>query len=370
MRPEIQNMLGNNGGVPVAGDPSQITDPKHKRADRRTSTTLTEQDGLAFYPDWPVPGYYDVLVVRPPGARSTSRSRPSEVLDAARRALPGRRQGDRRLTSVAARRSPRPRRARPGQARPRPRPDTGRTTMATDRARRTELRRAAPASRDPRRRRDRPTGSTSSPAPSLFIAVIVVPLVVQHLPVAHRLVGHRHPASSSGSTTTPQLFADERLLDLVPQLARDDRRDGRRADAASAWCSPRCSSTHRQAVRRPRRAASCGRRTTCRRSCPSPSPASCWGWILRPRRRAQRRCSRRSASARSPRTGSATPTPRCPRVMVVMVWVQIGYPVVIFMAALQRVDPELYEAAELDGAGWFQRFRAITIRISAPRSSS
>ncbi len=43
--------------------------------------------------------------------------------------------------------------------------------------------------------------------------------------------------------------------------------------------------------------------------------------------------------------------------MVVMIWVQIGYPVVIFMAALQRVDPELYEAAELDGADWFQRFR-------------
>ncbi len=34
--------------------------------------------------------------------------------------------------------------------------------------------------------------------------------------------------------------------------------------------------------------------------------------------------------------------------MVVLVWVQIGYPVVIFMAALQRVDPELYEAAELE----------------------
>ncbi len=50
-----------------------------------------------------------------------------------------------------------------------------------------------------------------------------------------------------------------------------------------------------------------------------------------------------------------------PTVMVVMIWLQIGYPVVIFMAALQRVDPELYEAAELDGAGWFRRFRAITV---------
>lgn len=48
-------------------------------------------------------------------------------------------------------------------------------------------------------------------------------------------------------------------------------------------------------------------------------------------------------------------------VMLVLVWLQIGYPVVIFMAALQRVDPELYEAAALDGAGWWRRFGAITI---------
>ena len=52
--------------------------------------------------------------------------------------------------------------------------------------------------------------------------------------------------------------------------------------------------------------------------------------------------------------------------MVVMVWVQLGYPVVVFMAALQRVDPELYEAAELDGANWFQRFSAITMSIIRP----
>lgn len=50
-----------------------------------------------------------------------------------------------------------------------------------------------------------------------------------------------------------------------------------------------------------------------------------------------------------------------PSIMVVLVWGQIGFPVVIFMAALQRVDPDLYEAAQLDGAGWTQRFRHITV---------
>ncbi|OIQ91757.1 lactose transport system permease protein LacF [mine drainage metagenome] len=54
--------------------------------------------------------------------------------------------------------------------------------------------------------------------------------------------------------------------------------------------------------------------------------------------------------------------------MLVLVWIQIGYPTVIFMSALQRVDPELYEAAELDGAGWFRRFRAITIPQIKPET--
>jgi ABC-type sugar transport system permease subunit len=48
-------------------------------------------------------------------------------------------------------------------------------------------------------------------------------------------------------------------------------------------------------------------------------------------------------------------------VMGVMVWVQIGFPLIVFMAGLQRVDPSLYEAAEIDGASWWRRFWYITI---------
>ena len=60
------------------------------------------------------------------------------------------------------------------------------------------------------------------------------------------------------------------------------------------------------------------------------------------------------------------PTWALPTIMVVLIWVQVGYPVVVFMAALARVDPELYEAAELDGANWWHRFRAITIAVIRP----
>ncbi|GAA3646360.1 carbohydrate ABC transporter membrane protein 1 (CUT1 family) [Lentzea atacamensis] len=48
-------------------------------------------------------------------------------------------------------------------------------------------------------------------------------------------------------------------------------------------------------------------------------------------------------------------------VMGVLLWIQIGYPVVIFMAGLQRADPSLYEAAELDGASWWGRFWHVTV---------
>jgi raffinose/stachyose/melibiose transport system permease protein len=53
-------------------------------------------------------------------------------------------------------------------------------------------------------------------------------------------------------------------------------------------------------------------------------------------------------------------------VMGVMIWFQIDYPVVIFMSGLQRVEPELYEAASLDGASWWQRFRHITVPLIRP----
>ena len=60
MSPEIQAIIGNNGGIPVAADASAITDPKSKELIDNFNV-LTEQDGLAFYPDWPTPTFYDEL---------------------------------------------------------------------------------------------------------------------------------------------------------------------------------------------------------------------------------------------------------------------------------------------------------------------
>ncbi|WP_405644818.1 ABC transporter substrate-binding protein [Streptomyces sp. NBC_00019] len=80
MSKKIQNLLGNKGGVPVAADASAITDAKSK-ALIDNFNVLSQRDGLAFYPDWPVPGYYDVLVSETQKL-ITSSEKPEGYLDA------------------------------------------------------------------------------------------------------------------------------------------------------------------------------------------------------------------------------------------------------------------------------------------------
>jgi raffinose/stachyose/melibiose transport system substrate-binding protein len=79
MQKANQNLLGNSGGIPVAADPSAITDAKSTTLIDNYQT-LVDRDGLAYYPDWPVPGYYDVLVSATQKLINGSAS-PDEVLD-------------------------------------------------------------------------------------------------------------------------------------------------------------------------------------------------------------------------------------------------------------------------------------------------
>lgn len=90
------------------------------------------------------------------------------------------------------------------------------------------------------------------------------------------------------------------------------------------------------------------------------------GWILRPKDGALNEILTNIGLGALTHNWLGSPDTALISIMVVLVWIQIGYPVVVFMAALQRVDPELYEAAELDGANWFQRFSAITVSIIRP----
>ena len=61
MSQEVQDILGQKGGLPVAGDISAIEDDKTREM-TENFTAVNDADGLAFYPDWPVPGFYDQVV--------------------------------------------------------------------------------------------------------------------------------------------------------------------------------------------------------------------------------------------------------------------------------------------------------------------
>lgn len=50
-----------------------------------------------------------------------------------------------------------------------------------------------------------------------------------------------------------------------------------------------------------------------------------------------------------------------PAVIVTSVWRDMGYYMILFLAGLQAIPPELYEAAQVDGASAWQRFRAVTL---------
>lgn len=50
-----------------------------------------------------------------------------------------------------------------------------------------------------------------------------------------------------------------------------------------------------------------------------------------------------------------------PVLVITNVWKEVGYNMVIFLAAMTSIDPTLYEAAQVDGAGYLKRMRHITL---------
>jgi multiple sugar transport system permease protein len=55
-----------------------------------------------------------------------------------------------------------------------------------------------------------------------------------------------------------------------------------------------------------------------------------------------------------------------PAVIITSIWKGVGYNMVIFLAGLQGIPNVYYEAAAIDGANWWQRFRHITLPLLTP----
>jgi multiple sugar transport system permease protein len=55
-----------------------------------------------------------------------------------------------------------------------------------------------------------------------------------------------------------------------------------------------------------------------------------------------------------------------PSLSGMVVWQNLGYDIIIILAALQTVPFELYESADMDGANWFVKIRKITLPMITP----
>ncbi|MEJ2855740.1 MULTISPECIES: carbohydrate ABC transporter permease [unclassified Saccharothrix] len=86
-----------------------------------------------------------------------------------------------------------------------------------------------------------------------------------------------------------------------------------------------------------------------------------WGWILAPQDGALNEALGALGLDTVARNWLGDPDLALWSLMGVLLWMQLGYPVVIFMAGMSRLDPALHEAAELDGASWWGRFRHVTV---------
>jgi len=53
-------------------------------------------------------------------------------------------------------------------------------------------------------------------------------------------------------------------------------------------------------------------------------------------------------------------------VSMMAIWQQLGYNMVIYLAGIQNIPASYYEAADMDGADWWVKFRRITVPLLAP----
>ncbi|MFS0724322.1 carbohydrate ABC transporter permease [Paenibacillus sp. 1P07SE] len=74
----------------------------------------------------------------------------------------------------------------------------------------------------------------------------------------------------------------------------------------------------------------------------------------------------RAVGIENPPMWLADPSYALISVMIIMVWTSLGFSLVIYMAGLQSIPKDLYEAADVDGASLLRQFFRITIPLLSP----
>ncbi|TYP77448.1 carbohydrate ABC transporter permease [Paenibacillus methanolicus] len=55
-----------------------------------------------------------------------------------------------------------------------------------------------------------------------------------------------------------------------------------------------------------------------------------------------------------------------PTVIITSIWKSLGFNMLIFLAGLQSISDSYYEAADIEGANWYAKFRHITLPLLSP----
>jgi len=58
-----------------------------------------------------------------------------------------------------------------------------------------------------------------------------------------------------------------------------------------------------------------------------------------------------------------------PVIALFVTWKQLGFFILLYLAALQNIPRELYESAAVDGASGWQQFRAVTVPAVRPATA-
>ncbi|THF84709.1 sugar ABC transporter permease [Cohnella fermenti] len=70
----------------------------------------------------------------------------------------------------------------------------------------------------------------------------------------------------------------------------------------------------------------------------------------------------------SPPKWLADPHYALPSVMLLMIWIDLGVGLIIYIAGLKNIPRDLYEAADIDGSSAWTKFRKITFPLLTPTS--
>ena len=91
-----------------------------------------------------------------------------------------------------------------------------------------------------------------------------------------------------------------------------------------------------------------------------------WGWLLDGQQGVINALLRNWGLGHLQHDWLGRPIPALMSLTAVMIWLQLGFAFVIFLAGLARLDVSTLEAASVDGASWWQRMRFIALPSLLP----